>query len=74
MRTQGRHCSQGYVQLRQASVSSRRRREGRDPLRANLTVGAPAQLWTFYVQFTEVEQAFEELTHDLAARPICTRS
>lgn len=26
--------------------------------------------WTFYVQLTEVEQAFKELKHDLAVRPI----
>jgi len=30
----------------------------------------PAQLWTFYVQLTEVEQAFKELKHDLSIRPI----
>ena len=30
----------------------------------------PAQLWTFYVQLTEVEQAFKELKGDLAIRPI----
>jgi hypothetical protein len=35
-----------------------------------LTGGDPAQLWTFYVQLTEVEQAFKELKHDLAIRPI----
>ena len=27
-------------------------------------------MWTFYVQLTEVEQAFKELKHDLAVRPI----
>ena len=28
--------------------------------------GDPAQLWAFYLQLTEVEQAFKELKHDLA--------
>ena len=46
------------------------RREGRYLLRTNLTAGAPEQLWTFYIQLTEVEQAFKELKHDLAVRPI----
>ena len=30
----------------------------------------PAQLWTFYLQLVEVEQAFKELKGDLAIRPI----
>ncbi len=32
--------------------------------------GDPAQLWAFYLQLTEVEQAFKELKGDLAIRPI----
>ena len=47
-----------------------RRREGRYLLRTNLTAQQPEQLWTFYIQLTEVEQAFKELKHDLAVRPI----
>jgi Transposase DDE domain len=47
-----------------------RRREGSYLLRSNLTCGDPAQLWTFYLQLTEVEQAFRELKGDLAIRPI----
>jgi hypothetical protein len=35
-----------------------RRREGRYLLRTNLTANEPAALWTFYIQLTEVEQAF----------------
>jgi hypothetical protein len=35
-----------------------RRREGSYLLRSNLTGGDPAQLWAFYLQLTEVEQAF----------------
>ena len=47
-----------------------RRREGSYLLRSNLTGGEPAQLWAFYLQLTEVEQAFKELKNDLAIRPI----
>ena len=32
--------------------------------------GDPAQLWAFYLQLAEVEQAFKELKGDLAIRPI----
>jgi len=35
-----------------------------------LTGGDPAQLWAFYLQLTEIEQAFKELKGDLAIRPI----
>ena len=35
-----------------------------------MTAGDPAQLWAFYLQLTEVEQAFKELKGDLAIRPI----
>jgi hypothetical protein len=47
-----------------------RRREGSYLLRSNLTGGDPGQLWAFYLQLTEVEQAFKELKGDLAIRPI----
>ena len=47
-----------------------RRREGRYLLRTNLTAQQPATLWTFYIQLTEVEQAFKEIKHDLAIRPV----
>ncbi len=47
-----------------------RRREGSYLLRSNVTGGDPAQLWTFYLQLVEVEQAFKELKGDLAIRPI----
>ena len=50
-----------------------RRREGRYLLRTNLAAQAPERLWTFYIQLTEVEQAFKELKHDLAVRPIYHR-
>jgi len=47
-----------------------RRREGRYLLRSNLTASDPAQLWTFYLQLTQVEAAFRNLKGDLAVRPI----
>lgn len=47
-----------------------RRREGRYLLRTNLTAHEPDALWKFYIQLTEVEQAFKEIKHDLAIRPI----
>jgi hypothetical protein len=47
-----------------------RRREGSYLLRSNVTGGDAAQLWTFYLQLVEVEQAFKELKDDLAIRPI----
>jgi transposase len=51
-----------------------RRREGRYLLRTNLTAQHPETLWTFYIQLTEVEQAFKEIKHDLAIRPIFHRT
>ena len=47
-----------------------RRREGSYLLRSNMAGTDPAQLWAFYVQLVEVEQAFKELKNDLAIRPI----
>jgi hypothetical protein len=47
-----------------------RRREGSYLLRSDMTGGDSAQLWAFYQQLTEVEQAFKELKGDLAIRPI----
>ncbi len=47
-----------------------RRREGSYLLRSNLTGSDPAQLWAFYLQLVEVEQAFKDLKGDLAIRPI----
>ncbi len=47
-----------------------RRREGRYLLRSNLSSNDPVQLWTWYIQLTEVEQAFKELKGDLSIRPL----
>lgn len=46
------------------------RREGRYLLRTNMSHEEPAKLWEYYLQLTEVEQAFKELKNDLAVRPI----
>ena len=47
-----------------------RRREGSYLLRGNLTETDPAKLWNFYLQLTQVEEAFKNLKGDLALRPI----
>ena len=57
-------------QLDRQKLRQARRREGRYLLRTNLTDRDPAKLWAFYLQLTEVEQAFKELKCDLAVRPI----
>ncbi len=46
------------------------RREGRYLLRANITGTNPVKLWEYYLQLTEIEQAFKELKGDLSIRPI----
>ena len=60
--------------LDRAKLRQVRRREGRYLLRTNLGSHEPERLWTFYIQLTEVEQAFKELKHDLAVRPIFHKS
>lgn len=61
-------------QLDRSRLRQVRRREGRYLLRTNLTAHQPDALWTFYIQLTEVEQAFKEIKHDLAIRPIFHRT
>ena len=39
-------------------------------MRSNLTDEDPATLWQYYMQLTEIEQAFKDLKHDLAIRPV----
>jgi hypothetical protein len=56
--------------LRKDKLRIVRRREGRYLLRSNLTGEDPAALWRYYIQLTEIEQAFKELKGDLAIRPI----
>ena len=60
--------------LRRQRLRQARRREGRYLLRSNLTGGDPATLWRYYMQLAEIEQAFKELKHDLAIRPIFHRT
>jgi len=57
-------------QLRQDKLRIARRREGRYLLRSNLTETDPGKLWSFYLQLTQVEEAFKNLKGDLAIRPI----
>ena len=56
--------------LRRDKLRIVRRREGRYLLRSNLPNEDPATLWQHYIRLTEIEQAFKELKHDLAIRPI----
>ena len=56
--------------LRRERLRQARRREGRYLLRSNLTDEDPGTLWRYYMQLSEIEQAFKELKHDLAIRPI----
>jgi len=56
--------------LRKDKLRMVRRREGRYLLRSNLSGEDPAALWRYYIQLTEIEQAFKELKGDLAIRPI----
>jgi hypothetical protein len=56
--------------LNRAKLRQVRRREGHYLLRSNLAHESPAKLWQFYIQLTEVEQAFKELKSDLAIQPI----
>lgn len=56
--------------LNRAKLRQARRREGRYLLRTNLTASDPAELWRYYIQLTQVEEAFKNLKGDLAIRPI----
>ena len=59
-----------HFSLKRQKLRMTRRREGHYLLRSNLHGETPATLWQFYIQLTEVEQAFKELKSDLAIRPI----
>ncbi|WP_139557291.1 IS1634 family transposase [Methylotetracoccus oryzae] len=56
--------------LCKAKLRQTRRREGCYLLRSNLTATDPAMLWQYYIQLTEIEQAFKELKSELSLRPI----
>ncbi len=55
--------------LRKDRLRRVRRREGRYLLRTNLVGRDPAQMWEFYTQLIQVEEAFKNLKGDLAIRP-----
>ena len=71
---QGKKTASLEFRLDRAKLRQVRRREGRYLLRTNLDAQQPERLWTFYIQLTEVEQAFKELKNDLAVRPIFHRN
>jgi len=56
--------------LRKDQLRQVRRREGRYLLRTNLTGYEPARLWEFYMQLSQVEEAFRNLKGDLSLRPV----
>jgi hypothetical protein len=66
----GKHTATLTWQLDRKALREAWHREGRYLLRTNLTETDPAGLWEFYLQLTEVEQAFKELKGDLAIRPV----
>jgi len=59
--------------LRKTKLRQARRREGRYLLRTNLTEEDPVQLWEYYTQLAQVEEAFKNLKGDLALRPVYHR-
>jgi len=56
--------------LRKDKLRDVRRREGRYLLRTNLIGHDPSEMWAFYTQLVQVEEAFKTLKGDLAIRPI----
>lgn len=56
--------------LRKEKLRQVRRREGRYLLRTNLTEADPVKLWEYYIQLTQVEEAFKNLKGDLSLRPV----
>ncbi len=58
--------------LKRDAIRRAHRREGRYILRSNLDDAtiAPAQLWQYYIQLVEIEEAFKNLKGDLAVRPV----
>jgi len=56
--------------LRKKKLRQVRRREGRYLLRSNMTGRPEEELWKFYMQLAQVEEAFKHLKSDLVLRPI----
>jgi len=61
--TGGKKAASLEFKLDRAKLRQVRRREGRYLLRTNLDAQPPERLWTFYIQLTEVEQAFDCLSY-----------
>lgn len=56
--------------LQKEKLRQVRRREGRYLLRSNMTGRPEEELWKFYMQLAQVEEAFKHLKSDLVLRPI----
>lgn len=57
-------------QIKKEALRRARRREGRYLLRSNIREKDPEVLWHWYMQLTQVEEAFKNLKGDLGVRPI----
>jgi transposase len=51
-------------------LNAAQQRDGHNLLRSNLTGEDPAELWTRYVQLTQIEGVFRSLKSELGIRPI----
>ncbi len=58
--------------LKRDAVRRAHRREGRYLLRSNLDAetNSPSELWEYYIQLVEIEEAFRNLKGDLGIRPV----
>jgi hypothetical protein len=56
--------------LNKNKLREARRAEGNYLLRSNLGEDQTANLWSYYIQLTEIEAAFRDLKSDLGLRPI----
>ena len=65
-----KHTPRFTYRLKCDKLKQIRRREGRYLLRTNLTGSDPSELWRYYLQLTQIEEAFRNLKGDLAIRPI----
>lgn len=59
-----------HFSINKPALRQVRQTEGQYLLRAFQCGMDPQRLWEFYVQLTEVEQAFKDLKQDLAIRPV----
>lgn len=62
-------ASLNYTLLRD-QIRTAWKREGRYLIRTNLTETDGAKIWNYYLQLTEIEEAFKDLKGDLALRPV----